>query len=296
MRFVNRLPPAFRPVKCISQCRRLTTDYRRLPLVALQEHLMRGAQSCFTFQTATPLASLLDRIEDKHGVVMDRILPYQPTPDQQSTDGVVLIAHVVPDWKGRGPRIGISTGFVILEGGVVVTCCHTFDEIGPVVPPNSKAQSTSVAMTSDGTIYPVQDIKASLPEHDLVVLQLGPPCPDSSVILRPLAVSPYPPPVGTDLKVHIHPDHEWEACKVLMYKNAIGSKAETGTYDDLSVMELNTLIKPGSSGGPVIDEYGAVCGVLRGTVRVPSPMFPKGYSFATPAEKLFEMFKFPVEF
>jgi S1-C subfamily serine protease len=61
---------------------------------------------------------------------------------------------------------------------------------------------------------------------------------------------------------------------------------QTGTYDALSHMLFNILPTPGSSGAPLVDEYGAVVGMALGTRMDNRVEGNRGWG--VPAELIFE--------
>lgn len=114
-------------------------DYRKLSLHELHRYLRRGAAEYFEKGTAMPLPNIMDRLLEARGKVVDRVLPYCPTPDTDDDIGVagsiVLLAHVIPPTQKMSnilsgkQKIVLSTGFTVLDDGIIVTCHHTFDQV-----------------------------------------------------------------------------------------------------------------------------------------------------------------------
>lgn len=192
--------------------------------------------------------------------------------------------------------------------------------------------SATFILAPSGHVYPVQELLSSVGEADLLLLRLAPDPINPSALparaLRPLPINPYPAPVTTEVSVHRYlnplsrlrrklrklPEREWEQGSVREYKDPIGRTAEPGTYDALHSMLLSCAPTSGSSGGPVIDtKSGSVIGITRGEASfsqlsaclevltvVPAPTGSthrygerQQYGFATPSERVFEMFRLP---
>ncbi|GAA5850255.1 hypothetical protein JCM3766R1_001375 [Sporobolomyces carnicolor] len=137
--------------------------------------------------------------------------------------------------------------------------------------------------------------------------------------LRSLAINPYPASTETttiSTRSYVNPfvrlrrrrrlaarardqdrdrDREWtELGRIVEYRDSIGRKlAEPGTQDeDLALFTMTTIPTQGSSGGPVVDvETGTVVGVTRGSTHKYGDR--TAYGFATPAERILDMFSLP---
>ncbi|GAA5837463.1 hypothetical protein JCM11251_002114 [Rhodosporidiobolus azoricus] len=273
------------------------------------------------------------RQEKTRSVIETAVLEYEPTPspfrrvrldgksgpvqeavdaaDEQ--DGIVVVAHVL---GGQESRVSVCSGFAVGkvgkgEGQMVMTCGHTLDGMerhldaaAPGTP------SATFVLTSSGHAYTADSVLSSLPASDLLVLRLSPqPINPSSIPvrrLRSLPVNPYPSPTSSGVSVHRYlnplsrlrrklqklPEREWDQGRVVEYQDSAGRTAETGTYDELGMMWLDATPTPGSSGGPVVcRETGSVVGVTRGSFHKYGER--RSYGFATPAEKIFELFPLP---
>jgi hypothetical protein len=203
--------------------------------------------------------------------------------------------------------------------------------------------SATFILTASGHVYTVSDAAASLPQADLLILNLSPrPLPNPSYTLplatatgprarpahpalpprlRSLPISPYPAVVGTPIATLAYtnparkdgeepPPREWSMGRITEYRDARGHEAQasplhrslellltflsvqTGTYDQLDLILTTTLPRQGSSGGPIVDvATGAVVGIVRGSMQSHGEKGARG--FATPAERVFELFQLP---
>ncbi|GAA5897264.1 hypothetical protein JCM5296_000985 [Sporobolomyces johnsonii] len=241
--------------------------------------------------------------------------PVEQGPAEEQ-DGVVVVAHVM---GGQQNRVSVCSGFAIGaaeegEGQMVLTCAHTLDGMEQYLrsPDSSASPSATFILTSTGHIYTISSLISSLPASDLLLLRLSsspvhspatsPTCPP----LRSLPINPYPSPTSTTISVHRYlnplsrlrrklqrlPERDWAEGTIVEYKDSIGRTAETGTYDELANMWLDCTPTPGSSGGPVVDrQTGSVVGVTRGSTHKYGERVQ--YGFATPAERILEMFAIP---
>ncbi|GAA6048802.1 hypothetical protein JCM3770_003629 [Rhodotorula araucariae] len=278
------------------------------------------------------LGTLLQQHRDRQGTVVDDVLPYEPTPtaarrirldgragaheqasgvDEQ--DGTVVVAHVL---GGAETRVSVCSGFAVAqarngEGQLILSCAHTLESMQKYLRPASSAvPSATFVLASSGHVYTVTSLASSSSEADLVLLRLAPSPLNSSSIpslpLRTLPISPYPPPTSSAIAMHGYvnplarlrrklqrlPEREWVRGRVSEYKDPIGRTAQVGTYDALAAMWIDCCPTPGSSGGPVVDsETGSVVGVTRGSTHQHGER--QRYGFATPAERIFELFRLP---
>ncbi|GAA5822025.1 hypothetical protein JCM10212_004660, partial [Sporobolomyces blumeae] len=242
---------------------------------------------------------------------------------ESTQDGVVVVAHVV---GGRDPFVSVCSGFAVGEvesgqGQTLLTCLHTLDEAEGHLSRTAStstasrphpAPSATLALTSSGHIFTVSSVLSSLPESDLLLVQLSrdpvqtPPTSPSCPRLRALPVNPYPPPSSTCVSIHTYlnplsrlrrklarePEKEWRKAKIVEYKDPIGRTAEPGTYDELQSFWIDGVPTAGSSGGPIVEnESGSVVGVTRGSTHKYGER--QAYGFATPAERIFDMFALP---
>jgi S1-C subfamily serine protease len=141
-------------------------------------------------------------------------------------------------------------GFLISAGGACVTSLHVV---------NGKGARGFVALTRDGHVLPVREVLAADPLEDLAILQLEVP---DGILLPSLPLAPDPAPVGASVGVMSHPDERF----YLFTMGSVGRHTvwrERGGAEHF--MSITADFAKGSSGCPVLDERGAVVGVVNNT-------------------------------
>ena len=153
--------------------------------------------------------------------------------------------------KKHEPVFGVAGGaFVIGETGICVTSLHVIQE---------KAARGFCAMTRDGRVFSVREVLASEPVNDLVILQLDVP---EGVKLPTLPMALDPIPVGTPAFVVSHPDNRFYLLSTGHVARHTLWRTEAG---DEAFMTITADFAKGSSGCPVLDERGAVIGIVNNT-------------------------------
>ena len=164
----------------------------------------------------------------------------------QLGDAVVVIGTLYRCDKCSEWHLGISTGFMISAEGACVTSYHVVDR------PETE---TLVAMTASGEIYPVREVLAADPKHDVAVLRLA----GRGFSALPLGRDPLP---GERVRVLSHPDGRF-------YSLSAGIVSRTylrrGKQGPAPMIEVTAAFAKGSSGAPVVDPSGAVVGIASNT-------------------------------
>jgi hypothetical protein len=250
----------------------------------------------------TSFTTLLKQLSSNANLRLPYILPYENlgrknvTAQSDLARGIVTIAHVLP----LRDKVVVASGFAVLDGGLIVTCAHTFYQAARYLSSSELDQkSQSIAITHEGELIRVAKVESHLVLSDLVLLRL-----QEGRKITSLAVDPYPAPVSTALVSYEFVtaslsstslptiSYSWKPAEVLFYRGRCGREAETGTYDELSSMMCSHPPSCGSSGGPIVNkEKWSVVGIVRGTEV--SYANRKIIGFATPSEGLFEAFKLP---
>lgn len=252
--------------------------------------------------TKTTFSKLFNQLDSNANRQLPFILPYEHigrkslTKTSDLLDGIVTIAHILPSTS----QVILASGFAIHDGGLIVTCAHTFYQAARHLHSNgSNSKSQSILITHEGELIGIAAVESHLVISDLVLLKLN-----RQRKLTALPIDPYPAPVSTALLSYNFStaslsstslpsiSHSWTSARVLFYKNRCGQEAQTGTYDELSSMMYSHAPSNGSSGGPILNaQTHSVVGIVRGSEL--NYTNRKCVGFAIPSEGLFEAFKLP---
>ena len=154
---------------------------------------------------------------------------------------VAVVGRVVK--PGREAYLNdTATGFFISESGAFVTCWHVagWDKIFGLA-----------VMTRDGAVFPVREVLAVNTNSDLAILQVA------GRGFTPLPIAPFAR-LGSPVWVLGHP---------LPWYYMLTTGIVSGYYishafeHDWTIMDITADFGMGSSGSPVVNEYGAVVGV-----------------------------------
>lgn len=253
-------------------------------------------------RSMTPFTNLLEQLDSRANMRLPFILPYEDRGRKTVTDksdltrGIVTVAHVLP----LKDQVVLASGFAILDGGLIVTCAHTFYQAARYLSSaESDHKSQSLVITHEGEVIRVISVESHLVSSDLALLRL-----QEGRKITSLPVDPYPAPVSTALLSYEFVtaslssvslptiSYSWKPAEVLFYKDRCGHEAAIGTYDELSSMIYSHPPANGSSGGPIVNsQTRSVVGIVRGS-EVPFGN-RKLVGFAVPSECLFEAFKLP---
>ncbi len=140
--------------------------------------------------------------------------------------------------------------FVVGSSGVCVTSLHVAKD---------KSSRGFCAMTRDGRVFPVREILAVEPLNDLAILQLDIP---EGVSLASLPLALEPAPVGSPVFVMSHPDDRFYLLSTGFVARHTVWRTSTG---EEAFMTITADFAKGSSGCPVLDERGAVVGIVNNT-------------------------------
>ncbi len=155
--------------------------------------------------------------------------------------------------EGKSKETGFSVAagaFVIGEDGICVTSQHVAKDR------NSRG---FVAMTRDGRVFPIREVLAADPLNDVLLFQLDMP---TGVKLPTLPLATAPAPVSSPIAVMSHPDNRFfllttgTVARHTVWREAVG---------DVAFMAITADFAKGSSGCPVLDEHGAVVGIVNNT-------------------------------
>lgn len=253
-------------------------------------------------RSTTSFITLLEQLNSNTNQRLPFILPYENLGRKNTTDksdlarGIVTVAHVLP----AKDQVILASGFAILDGGLIVTCAHTFYQAARHLSSSQPDhQSQSLIITHEGEVIRVASVESHLSISDLALLRL-----QQGRTITSLPVDPYPAPISTLLLSYEFVNaslssislpqisYSWKPAEVLFYKDRCGQETAPGTYDELSSMVYSHPPTNGSSGGPIVHkDTGSVVGIVRGSEMPFSNR--KLVGFAIPSESLFEAFKLP---
>lgn len=164
--------------------------------------------------------------------------------------GVVAITSAWKSEDGKGWEAGEpATAWVMTPDGVLVTNYHVFSD--------AEKDEVFGVMTRDGAFYPVLEILAADSLNDVAIFRIP------ARGLQPLALA-VDEPVGKKVCVISHPDQQF-------YTFTQGQISRyTVQRDDAKSPGVNYMCitadyAKGSSGGPVLNEHGAVIGMVCST-------------------------------
>ncbi len=169
---------------------------------------------------------------------------------RQAEKSVVLL-----DVEGeRGEKLGMGSGFLIDEKGLIVTSNHVVDQAVKVT-----------AKFRDGQKVTVKGPRAVDKKRDLAILELE----KAPAAARPLALGPRtPPPVGEAVTAIGHPRGlEFSATDGIVSgirkesDQAEKNAPKIKPADDTIWVQTSAALIPGNSGGPLLSEDGKVLGV-----------------------------------
>jgi S1-C subfamily serine protease len=193
---------------------------------------------------------------DRHSCALTLAEPHDehltwPAIAARAEAATVVLGEFYREAKSKKDEFSTAAGgFVISGSGICVTSLHVV---------NGKGARGFVALTRDGHVLPVREVLAADALEDLAILQLDLP---EGLQLPSLALAPDPAPVGAAVGVMSHPDERF----YLFTMGSVGRHTvwrERGGEEHF--MSITADFAKGSSGCPVLDERGAVVGVVNNT-------------------------------
>lgn len=151
-----------------------------------------------------------------------------------------------------------ATGFVVHADGAIVTNHHVVTAF--------REMSAAGVMTEDGRVFPIQAVLAADAEDDVAVLKID------AAGLTPLPLASRAP-VGANIYCLSHPALECDGSQNGFFAFTPGMvcgkfRLRLGRPAQRNVLAITADYARGSSGGPVLNESGAVVGVVCETMSV----------------------------
>jgi serine protease Do len=171
---------------------------------------------------------------------------------KQTRSSVAIVAGVYKCGKCTRWHPAPASGFVISKDGALVTNYHVIE---------NKTRETFVAYV-DNKVYPVKKVLAASKNNDVAILQLDLP---KGVELKPIAIQPNAP-VGSDAIVISHPDRRYFSLTRGIVSRYFHMDKKSAR--NVPMMAITADYAKGSSGGPVLNDKGAVIGIVSSTSSV----------------------------
>jgi regulator of sirC expression with transglutaminase-like and TPR domain len=154
---------------------------------------------------------------------------------EKAKPSIVVILHT-----GRqGKQAGLGTGFVVSDDGLIATNFHVIGEGRPIT-----------VQMPDGTKHDVVSVHASDRHLDLAIIRIA------AKGLKPLEIGDSDKlKSGQPITVLGHPQG-------LKYSVVAGVLSGKRDIEGVEMLQIATPIEQGNSGGPVLDNFGRVVGVV----------------------------------
>ncbi len=166
-----------------------------------------------------------------------------------------------------GDELGLGTGFVVDESGLIATNMHVISEGRPIeveLWPNQKLDVLGIEATSRSNDLAL--IRVAPDNHKLVAIPLG----DDTTIDQGVQVLAFGNPLG------------------LRHSVVQGVVSALRDIDSREMIQIAIPIEPGNSGGPLVD----LSGTVRGIINMKSLQI-ENVGFAIPVSKLRELIQSP---
>ena len=170
---------------------------------------------------------------------------------ERMEQSVVIVGIFYRCEKCSDLHLARATGFIISESGAMVTSRHALASF-------SAAAGGVVALTRDGQLCAVREVLAADPLNDLLVLQLE----GANFTPLPLAASAR---IGAPILVLSHPVSHFYSLTSGIISRYSTQRRRDGVVNFLSI---TADFAKGSSGAPVVDESGAVVGIVWNTFSI----------------------------
>jgi S1-C subfamily serine protease len=209
-------------------------------------------------------------VQNTVGEVMASATPppaYSAQVYQVIRPSLVLIQSTHPDKEGH-PEGSLGSGVIITDGGDIMTCLHVVRD------------ATSIQVVfADGTQSAAQVVNA-VPEQDIAVLRADtlPGQIIPAVLGNPRAMN-----IGDDAYAVGNPFGLYGSMSAGVISGFERTfKAEDSPETLKGLIQVDTAVNPGNSGGPLLNRYGQVVGIVVGILNPTDEEFFVGIGFAVP--------------
>jgi S1-C subfamily serine protease len=226
----------------------------------------------FLYNVISPPPQPLSTLEVKNVVAQAMASATPPPPSsvivyQIIQPSLVLIITQAPGENGQ-PGGGLGTGIVIDDNGDILTSLHVV------------ADATDIQLTfADGTQASAQ-VSATQPENDIAVLKSS-QLPD---ILVPATLgNPRAMKVGDEAYAVGNPFGLYGSMSAGVISGFNRSFQIPNSNEKLQgLIQFDAAVNPGNSGGPLLNRYGQVIGIVEGILNPSEQDVFAGIGFAVP--------------
>jgi len=194
----------------------------------------------------------LERIEENSDVLVSTIAGEKMNGNQiynHLKERTVVIGSSYYCNQCPNLHLNNASGFVIHEDGVIVTNYHVIE-----VKEGFKVSGVFVS-DNQGNVYPVTSILAASQSNDLAILKVD----TGGKKLKPIALA-HEEILGDNVYMMGHPfSHTY-----FMTKGIVAQKY-VSEYDDETKIAITAEFGQGASGGPIVNDYGQIIGMVSGT-------------------------------
>ena len=180
---------------------------------------------------------------------------------------LVLIQTQLSDKDGK-PEYGIGSGVIVDDSGDILTSLHVV------------ADATEIKLTfADGTESTGQ-VAARQPEDDIAVVRADTP---PSQLAPAILGNPNTMNVGDEAYAVGNPFGLYSSMSAGVISGFNRTFEPTGSSQKLQgLIQIDAAVNPGNSGGPLLNRYGQVIGIVTGIVNPTDQNFFVGIGFAVP--------------
>lgn len=193
--------------------------------------------------------------------------PFSEQVYQVIQPSLVLVQAQVPGANGTVER-GLGSGVIVNDNGDILTSLHVV------------TQATEIQLTfADGT-QSSAEVTTRQPEKDIAVLHASKP--PAKIVAATLG-SPGAMRVGDEAYVVGNPFGLYSSMSAGVISGFDRSFQPVESSNRLEgLIQIDAAVNPGNSGGPLLNRYGEVIGIVTGLVNPTEQNFFVGIGFAVP--------------
>ena len=203
----------------------------------------------------------------------ERLLELREVADHASAAVFSLECYANQRSYDKGKLCALGTGFFLTADGVAVTCHHVLE----------KAEMATVIL-STGEEFPVEGVLWFDEAADLALIRVSPTSVDEFITTPAFAALP----LTTSREVYpgdrVYTIGNALGIGLSVSEGAVASVDKDATLTNLPVIVFSAPISPGSSGGPLFNQYGRVVAVTAGAYTEGNSLY-----ISIPADRLMEL-------